>query len=244
MAQQDGHCAADNETVYVGKNGAGACSDSGAGSAQMPYCTAQTAIGVAKSAGKPVVVVMGQVSGFSVGALSAALTVVGRSAIVSPADYADGISITRGEIYLRGLTVAGNPSGVTGMGVNAQAATGATVVLHMDGCTVKDNPGGGILLVGASFDIRNSKITGNGPAQTAGGTNWGGIRVESLPAVGQANLNLLTIQKNLGSGLSCSGTIQGQGVLATGNTSPDIDPSCGAAIVSCTSPSLTCGAQP
>jgi hypothetical protein len=179
-----------------------------------------------------------------VGALSAPLTVVGRSAIIAPADYTDGISITRGEIYLRTLTVAGNPSGVTGMGVNAQAATGATVVLQMDGCTVKDNPGGGVLLVGASFDIRNSRITGNGPAQSASGTSWGGIRVESLPAAGQASLNLVTIQKNLGSGLSCAGAIQGQGVLASGNTAPDIDPTCGAAMVSCTSPSLTCGAQP
>jgi len=241
MAQQDGHCATDTETVYVGKNGAGTCSDSGAGSAQTPYCTAQTAIGVAKSASRPVVVVMGQVGGFSLGALSAPLTVVGRSAIISPADYADGISITSGEIYLRALTVAGNPSGVTGMGVNAQAATGATVVLHMDGCTVKDNPGGGILLAGASFDIRNSKITGNGPAQTAGGTNWGGLRVETLPAAGQASLNLVTIQKNLGSGLSCAGAIQGQGVLASGNTSPDIATSC--AVVACTTQDSTCGAQ-
>jgi len=242
MIQLDGHCATDAETVFVGKNGAGSCSDSGAGSAQMPYCTAQTAIGVAKSASKPVVVVMGQVGGFTVGALSAPLTVVGRSAVIAPADYADGISITRGELYLRGLTVAGNPSGVTGIGVNAQAATGASVVLHMDGCTVKDNPGGGIFLAGASFDIRNSKITGNGPAQTTGGTNWGGIRIESLPVGGQASLNLVTIQKNSGSGLSCGDAIQGQGVLASGNTSPDIVPSC--AVVACTTPNSTCGAQP
>jgi hypothetical protein len=243
MFQQDGHCATDVETVYVGKNGAGTCSDSGTGSAQMPYCTAQTAIGVAKSALKPVLVVMGQVSGFSIGALSAPLTIVGKSAVISPADYADGLSITRGEIYLRGLTVAGNPSGVTGIGVNAQAATGSTVLLHMDGCTVKDNPGGGILLAGASFDIRNSKITRNGPAQTAGGTSWGGIRVESLPAGGQASLNLVTIQGNWAPGLSCSGAIQGQGVLATDNAQPDIVPSCGS-VVSCATPSPICGAQP
>jgi hypothetical protein len=243
MFQQDGHCANDAETVYVGKNGAGTCSDSGLGAVQMPYCTAQTAIGVAKSALKQVVVVMGQVGGFSIGALSAPLTIVGKSAVISPADYADGISLTRGEIYLRGLNVAGNPSGVTGIGVNAQAATGSTVLLHMDGCTVKDNPGGGILLAGASFDIRNSKVSGNGPAQTAGGTSWGGIRIESLPAGGQASLNLVTIQKNLAPGLSCAGAIQGQGVLATDNAQPDIATSCGN-VVSCGSPSPTCGAQP
>ena len=243
MFQQDGHCATDAESVYVGKNGAGACSDSGVGSAQMPYCKAQTAIGVTKLAGTPVLVVMGQVQGgFAFGALAAPLTVVGRSAVITPPDYADGVSITSGEIYLRGLTVAGNPSGVTGIGVNAQATTGTTVVLHMDGCTVKDNPGGGILFAGASFDIRDSEITGNGPGQTAGGTIWGGLRVESLPAAGQARLNLVTIQNNLGSGLTCSVAIQGQGVLAAGNTSFDIAPSCGN-VVSCATPSPTCGAQ-
>jgi len=242
LFQLDGHCATDVESVYVGKNGAGACSDAGAGSAQMPYCTAQTAIGVAKSAGTPVVVVMGQVSGFSLGALSAPLTIVGKGGVITPADYADGVSITRGEVYLRALTVAGNPSGVTGMGISAQAATGATVVLHMDGCTVRDNPGGGILLVGAAFDIRNSKVTGNGPGQTADGSLWGGIHVESLPAAGETSLNLVTIQKNLATGLSCSGAIQGRGILATGNTTLEIGIAC--AVTSCSTPSPTCGVQP
>ena len=245
MFQVDGHCATDAESVYVGKNGAGACSDSGAGSAQMPYCTAQTAIGVAKSVGKFVVMVTDQVGGFSVGALSAPLTIVGKGGVVTPADYADGISITRGELYLRGLTVAGNPSGVTGMGINAQAATGATVTLHMDGCTIRDNPGGGILLAGAAFDIRNSKVTGNGPGQTAGGDPWGGIRVESLPSLpttGQTRLDLVTIQRNLAAGLSCSGAIQGQGILASGNTTLDIGSNC--AVTACTSLGPTCGAQP
>jgi hypothetical protein len=243
MFQQDGHCATDAESVYVGA--AGICSDSGgsAGSAQTPYCTAQTGLGVAKSSGRPVVVVMGQVQGgFATGALSSPLTIVGKNAIIKPADYADGIAITSGEVYLRGLTVAGNPSGVTGIGVNAQAATGATVVLHMDGCTIKDNPGGGILLAGASFDIRDSVVSGNGPGQTAGGTVWGGIRVESLPTGGQASLNLMTIQKNLATGLTCSGAVQGQGVLASGNTPLDIATSC--SVVSCAPPSSACGAQP
>ena len=242
LFQQDGHCATDDESVYVGKNGAGTCSDSGAGSAQMPYCSAVTAVGVAKRAGKPVLVVLGQVQGpFAVGALSAPLTVVGRSAIISPVDYADGIVITSGEIYLRALTVAGNPSGVTGIGVNAQAATGATMVLHMDECTIKNNPGGGILLAGTAFDIRNSKVIGNGPGETTAGTIWGGMRVESLPAGGQASLSMVTIQNNLAPGLTCSAAIQGQGVLATGNA-VDIATSCG--VVSCATPSPTCGVQP
>jgi hypothetical protein len=239
MFQQDGHCATDAESIYVGKNGAGTCSDSGAGTAQMPYCTTKKAM----EAAKPVVVVMGQVQGpLVVGALSSSLTVVGRSGIITPVDYADGITITGGELYLRALTVAGNPSGVTGIGINAHAATGATVTLYMNGCTVRDNPGGGILLAGAAFEIRNSTITGNGPGQTPDGVIWGGIRVDSLPPTGQTSLDMVTIQNNPPVGLTCAGLLQGQGVLASGNTPLDIATSCG--VVSCATPSSTCGAQP
>jgi hypothetical protein len=243
LFQQDGHCATDTESVYVRNNGAGTCSDLGVGSAQMPYCTAQKGIDEVISVGKTVVVVMGQVQpGFVVGAHATPLTIVGRSAVITPVDYADGIAITSGEIYLRTLTVAGNPSGVTGIGVNSQAASSAAVVLHMDGCTIKDNPGGGVLLVGTGFDIRNSAMTGNGPGQTTGGTVWGGLRVESLPAGGPASLDLVTIQNNLAPGLTCSSAIQGQGVLALGNTPLNIAISCG--IVSCAASGPTCGEQP
>jgi hypothetical protein len=245
LFQQDGRCATDAESVYVGRNGAGICSDAGAGTAQIPYCSASTAIGVAKRTGKPVLALLGPVQGtFAMGALSAALTVVGKNAVIIPVDSADGIDITSGELYLRSLTVAGNALGATGIGVNAQAATGTTVVLHMDGCTIKNNPGGGIFLAGTAFDIRNSKVTGNGPGQTTGGTIWGGIRVEGLPVGGQANLDLVTIQNNLAVGLTCSGAIQGQGVLISGNTPLDIATSCGAGVLTCTTPAPTCGAQP
>ena len=114
----------------------------------------------------------------------------------------------------------------------------------MDGCTVKDNPGGGVFLAGSAFDIRNSTVTGNGPGQTMAGLVWGGIRVESLPVGGQASLDLVTIEDNLATGLSCSTSIQGHGVLASGNTSVDVANSCGALVGFCSTPSLTCGAQP
>ncbi len=243
MFQLDGHCATDAETVYVGKSAAGTCSDSGpsAGSAQTPYCTAQQGVDTALSAGQSVVVIMGQVQNFSVDAQADSLTIVGRAALVKPEDNTDGIGIISGEIYLRGLTVAGNPSGVTRIGIHA---SGATVFLHMDGCTVRDNPGGGILLAGAAFDIRNTLVTGNGPGQTSDGVIWSGIRVDSLPAAGPTSLNLLTIQNNPPVGLTCSGPIQGQGVLASGNTPLDISASCGPDLVSCATASPTCGAQP
>jgi hypothetical protein len=51
----------------------------------------------------------------------------------------------------------------------------------MDTCAVTNNPGGGILLNGAAFDIKNTTVTGNGPATFGGATAWGGILVKTFP---------------------------------------------------------------
>jgi hypothetical protein len=244
MFHLDGRCAADAETIYVGSRGSAACSDTAtsAGSAQTPYCTAQKGVLAARAKGRPLVVLAGALAGGFTGiALTAPLTVVGKNASITPADFSDGIGITIGEIYLRGLSVAGSAAGQTGIGINAQATAGATLILHMDGCAVTGNPGGGILLGGAAFDIRNTRVAGNGPGQTSGGATFGGIRVDSLPASGPTSLKLVTIESNLAPGLSCAASISGTGVLASGNVVPDITTSCG--VGNCATASPTCGAQ-
>jgi hypothetical protein len=245
MAHLDGHCAADTETVYVGATNLATCSDSAsnAGSAAVPYCTAQRGVLAARAKGRPLVVITGsQAGGFTGVALTAPLTVVGKSATLVAADFSDGIGITGGEIYLRGLTVTGSVARQTGVGVNAQASTGASLVLHMDGCTIRGNPGGGILLGGAAFDITNTLVTGNGPGQTSAGTSFGGIRVDSLATSGGARLSLVTISDNLAPGLSCASGIEGTGVLASGNTVLNIATSC--LVVSCGTAGPACGVQP
>jgi hypothetical protein len=240
----DGHCATDAETVYVGTSGTATCSESNAGTVLAPVCSAQSGVGIAKSNSKPLVVIRGTLTPASTTiAVSAPLTIVGKStAVLAPAATgADAIDITSGEVYLRELTFQGGTS--TGIGINAAPAPGSTVTVYMDTCTVTNNPGGGILLNGASFDIENTKVTGNGPGTTnPGGTVWGGIRVDSLPANGPTTLNRVTVQNNQAPGLSCSGGIQGASVLVTGNTLTQITPSC--AVTSCTPDAGTgCGAQ-
>jgi hypothetical protein len=240
----DGHCATDAEAIYVGTLGSAACSSGNAGTAQAPVCSLLAGVGLAKAGSKPVVVVRGTLTpASSTISVSSPLTIVGRSsAVLTPADPgADAITITSGEIYLRNLTIQGTASPATGIGINAGTGGGNAVTLHMGTCVVKDNPGGGILLNGAAFDIKNTTITGNGPGQT-GGYTWGGILVQSLPATGPTNLNLVSINNNKLVGLSCAGAIAGTGVLAGGNTGGiDINTTC--AITACTSASTTCGAQ-
>ena len=240
----DGRCASEAETIHVGSSGTATCSDTAPdpGSALVPYCTAQKGVRAANAKGKPLVVMTGAFLGEFTGiALTSRLTVVGKNAIIIPADFSDGIGVTSGEVYLRGLTVAGSLATQTGIGINAQASTGATLILHMEGCIVTGNPGGGILLAGAAFDIRNTLISGNGPGQTAGGASFGGIRVDSLPATGPLSLDLVTIENNLAPGLSCAASIQGNGVLVSGNGLPQITNSCG--VVPCSPASPTCGAK-
>jgi hypothetical protein len=172
------------------------------------------------------------------------VTVVGKSgAVITPESFSDGITINSGEVYLRNLTVKGSASTSTGIGINAAPISGSTVTLHMDTCAVTGNPGGGILLNGAAFDIKNATITGNGPATFGGATSWGGILINNPPSTSSLNLNLSTIQGNDGGGLSCAGAIQGTGVLSTGNTTTvnQISPAC--AVTGCTTASTTCGKQ-
>jgi len=228
LSQSDGHCATDAETVYVGTLGGATCNESNAGTAQAPVCSVQNGVGLAKSGSKPVVVIRGALTSGSTNiAITAPLTIVGKNnAMLTPAATgADAIGITNGVVYLRGVTVQGGNS--TGIGINAAPTSGNAVTLHMSDCRVTNNPGGGVFLSGAAFDIENSIITGNGPGQTTGGTFWGGIRVDSLPTSGPTVLNLVTVQSNNPVGVSCSGSIAGTGVLVTGNTSAQIANSCG-----------------
>jgi hypothetical protein len=75
-----------------------------------------------------------------------------------------------------------------------------------------------------------------------GGASFGGIRIDSTAAAGPARIALATITDNLAPGLSCAQGIQGTGVLVTGNAVQNVTSGC--AIVPCTDPSASCGAQP
>jgi hypothetical protein len=240
----DGHCATDAQTIYVGTLGTAACNEANAGTAQAPVCSLLNGVGLAKMGTKPVVVVRGALAAGSANiAVTSPLTIVGKNgATVTPtaATGADALTITSGEIYLRNLTVQGTISPATGMGIGAQPSPGNAVTLHLDTCAIINNPGGGILLNGAAFDIKNTTISGNGPN---GSFSWGGIFVQSLPTSGQTTLNLVSITANPASGLSCAGAIQGTGVLATGNTSVQIATGCAITTGACAVASSTCGAQ-
>lgn len=237
----DGHCATDAETLYVGARAAGCSDANGAGSATVPYCTAQLAVTAAKARAIPLLVLSGSIAGGFTGvSLTAPLTVVGKNAVLTPAPGADGIGIVSGSLRLRGLTIQGNAGTSTGLGINAAASSGAQVMLTMESCAVTDNPGGGIFLNGAAFVITNTNVSRNGPSPTA----WGGIDVQNPPSAGPTTLAQVSITNNKQVGLACSSSIaatdSGSGVLASGNGT-DITSTCG--ITSCIAGTAACGAQ-
>jgi hypothetical protein len=244
MANIDGHCAIDAETVYV-QTIAGCSNTTSGGTTAAPFCLARTGINSAVANSKPLVVLAGTLAdGFSV-STSGVLTIVGKSAVITPAAFTDGIAVASGEVYLRNLTIRGSAS--TGSQSNPGVSAASGGFLHMDTCAVSDNTGGGILLSGAAFDIKNTTVSGNGPGR-AGTTSWGGALVNALPPSGSAvSLNLVTIQNNNGGGLICAGSIQGTGVLSVGNTNAllgQLDSNCGG-FTSCVAldGGTACGAQ-
>jgi hypothetical protein len=142
-------------------------------------------------------------------------------------------SMQSGSVFMRALKLS--PS--TSMGISAKGGT-----LRLDTVTVENCMGGGILLDGAAFDIRNAAVTANGPG-TLGSTTWGGILVNKASPTGPNSLNLVTVQNNMGGGVACSVPLSStMGVLASMNTlGLDIGQTC--AFPSCGSASSTCGAQ-
>jgi hypothetical protein len=234
MSHQDGRCASDSEVIYVENKGGCASSvlTPMAGSSGTPFCGPQIALdGLTPS--RRVLVISGPVAGLQWNAAGAnPISLIGRASAAIVGGLQSGISFSgAGELFARDIVVRRSDAA----GIAAQ--NGA--VLRLEHVTVDSNGGGGILVDGAAFDIRNTTITANGPGQS-GATAWGGMLATNVLASGPANLELVTIRNNNPVGLACSGPVSGTGVLATDNTSINIATSC--ALTACTPAGPTCGA--
>src|SRR5215471_12004150 len=154
----DGHCATDQETVYVQKTTASCTGVAGNGSPSMPYCITQNAVQDLTT--KSVVVVKGTMP---VGALeittanltspSGPILLVGQggaSLASGPSDAAAVHVNGNFDVTVRDLKITG------GFSAGVVAETGAR--LRMNRCVITMNMGGGVLLNSAGFDITNTII--------------------------------------------------------------------------------------
>ncbi len=202
-APYNGRCATDAETIYVQNPG---CTGTGNGSQSTPFCNTQDAFAAVTSS-KRIIVLSGSglfpVTSTVTSGGSGPVSLIGRSGAATNAGAFVGIRVTSGEIYLRGLTIAGG--GNTGVVVES----GAT--LRMDRCYVTNNgdpsgSGGGGMMVkdGAGFDISNSVFAKN-QAGSVGAAVFAGVYLGSssdttLPHRFWFN----TIADNLQLGIACT----------------------------------------
>jgi hypothetical protein len=236
MAHQDGRCATEAETIYVQQ--ATACtttSDPASGTSATPFCGFDKAA-VALSSTRRLFVIRGTVQGaawtLQGAAGDAQISVVGQQSAVIAGGASPGIRVIASDVFIRDLTVRRSEQ------IGISAASGST--LRTNHVTIETNGGGGLLVDGSAFEISNTVITGNGPGML-GPITWGGVLIQSPPPNGPARLSGVSVTNNNGPGISCTGTIDGSGVLATGNSPVDIGQACG--ITSCGASSATCGAM-
>jgi hypothetical protein len=180
----DGHCATKGEVVFV-EAIAGGCAGAD-GSSAKPYCLPNDGV-AALNGDRRVIVLKGAFNGpmtMATGVLSP--VVVGRKgagddvgSILAGTAVALRISsdsvlvrdlslVGGGSVDAKGLVVAGPLTKVslrrvtvaltTGLGISAEAGASLT----MDRSVVQNNSRGGVAINGASYNIQNSVIAGNG----------------------------------------------------------------------------------
>jgi hypothetical protein len=232
MAHVDGRCAVAAEAIYVTDSGAGTCYDAPPapavpGTKELPVCSLKAGLALVTAA-RPLVVVRGEVFSGDATTISRAdtvgVTIVGQRTGMATA-LGTVLTLTSGSVYVKSLKLkSGFDNGLT--------ATGGT--LRLDGVTIADCPGGGILLDGAAFDIRNTVVKNNG----SNSAPVSGLDVRKLPSSGPTSFTNVTAIDNLPYNLTCNAVIMGKGVLAPGTAGG----TCG--IASCVTASPECGAPP
>ena len=243
----------DLEIIYVGKIGStGLCSDTPAatdagvpdagaslpGTMALPFCSMQPALN-AITMRRNVIVVTGSVGAGTwtyADQAKGPLLIVGKNTAKILSTNLPAFSMSSGNVTIRNVLFTSSLS----MGIEASGGT-----LTLDRVTADQCAGGGILFDGASFDVENSRITGNATAMD-GLVTWSGIYVKTMPAGGSWKLNQVTITNNMNAGLLCAGPVSGINVLAYKNMGGvDIGTMCG--LTSCGSPDgaapAKCGAQ-
>jgi len=158
------------------------------------------------------------------------LAIVGKGAATINGGNKPGIHVTGGELFVRDLVVEGSRPGVR--------ATGGKVVL--ESLRIRGNPGGGILIDNAGFEILNCDIRENGPGDLGGDVYFGGIRTQNLPIGQTKRIERVSLISNKAAGFSCTTAVEGSGIFVSGNAVLDISNTC--AVTACQVAGPTCGA--
>jgi hypothetical protein len=199
MSHQDGRCATDAETVYVANRPPCAVAPAMGGTSALPYCSPQDGIGAARGV-KRMVLLRGTMPfvPFNVALVDPGeISVISTDGAIIDHGAFIGIHLTRGQLYVRGVTVVG------GAGAGMVADGGAASVLRLNRCKILGSAGG-LAINGAGYEIVNTVIANNNEALVppSGPTTYGGVYLRSVagaPTIFRYN----TIVGNQNIGLLC-----------------------------------------
>jgi hypothetical protein len=222
MSHQDGRCASDVETVYVSNVTNCSTVPASGGTSLAPFCSPQLGIDAARG-GKHLVLLRGTTPlvPFNVALVDPAeISVISKDGAIIDHGAAIGIHLTRGLLYVRGVTV------VAGFGTGMVAEGGATSVLRLDRCQILGS-GGGLLINNAGFDISNTVIANNNEALVppAGPATYGGVYLRSA-AGAPTTFRYNTIVGNQNIGLVCFGPYVTSSLIVANNTLAQVAPPC------------------
>jgi len=199
VCMPDGHCATEGESIVVTST-----------SGNLPKTAADLG-------GKLVVVIEGRVDGavdWTLGGRTEPVVVVGQSnGILAGNGVSTTVEVSGGDVYIRNLNITGAGPNSYGLAV----AGGGTI--HLDNVKVFENPGGGIVIENAGFEITNTTIDHNG---TEGRPVGDGLVLRSIPASGRPrSLTNTSVTNNTGSGIMCATPSDtpspASGILLSGN---------------------------
>lgn len=186
-----GACIAEDTVIYLAPSGV----SSGTCTKAMPCNT--FALGIAQVGGGRHVIKAepGSYSGQIV-LTNITVTIYGDGATASPSSFGqvivvvgDGSDVTIDGLHITG---AGGGTGTPPVGVVCTGVGGAKLRLHRT--LVDSNAGGGVKLNNCEFDLVNNFIVQNGGLQST----FGGVLIQSPPAVGLRALDFNTIAGNTG----------------------------------------------
>jgi hypothetical protein len=245
LCAPDGHCVGTGEVIYAITPSSCGVLDATYGTLAKPYCTARDAVAAAAgpTAPKPFVVLRGNFGGFSVGATTGRVTVVGQGTVVlNPGSDPYAVeSLGTSDVLVRHVSLMSGTSGgahVSGASaklalvdvqVTASALSGVVAdtgaALTLDRCVIKGN--GGLALpalttTNASFHITNTVL-----ASSSIGASLGVV-----PAGGEQLFKNNTIVGN-GTAMRCFDVHSTTGLILQGNANAP-DTTCVGAATCCT----------
>jgi hypothetical protein len=210
-----GRCATGMDVVYLQYSPGCSPANKGTGTGTAPFCFSADAV-AAMSPTVHTIVARGSATPLQPLTLSIAtppILIVGQNSArigdVSPSNTMPLVSVTTGDVTVRGLEISG------GFGVGV-SVTGGT--LHMARCLVLNNADGGIKTMGAPFDITNSVIAGN-MGSTA-------VSLGTYSGAGPTRFAFNTVVANVGIGVFCAQAYPLAGLLVNGNQVSNLGPMC------------------